>query len=177
MWTKQDFKTKNRATQILENEHRYLQYLMEEWHPIVLKFENDSFENEEEARAAFITLQEKLKAFIEPFKNHTDKEEKYFFPMLGMYIGKEQGPIVAIEEEHKEIDGYMGHFFHHSRGNVQDFSYQEMKKIVQDAGETFEVIMIHFVKEETVLFPMVDRVMRIDDLNQLMEELNTLITS
>ncbi|WP_026907364.1 hemerythrin domain-containing protein [Paucisalibacillus globulus] len=177
MWTKQDFKTKNRATQILENEHRYLQYLMEEWHPIVLKFENDSFENEEEARAAFITLQEKLKAFIEPFKNHTDKEEKYFFPMLGMYIGKEQGPIVAIEEEHKEIDGYMGHFFHHSRGNVQDFSYQEMKKIVQDAGETFEVIMIHFVKEVTVLFPMVDRVMRIDDLNQLMEELNTLITS
>ncbi len=48
--------------------------------------------------------------------------------------------------------------------------------MVQDAGEAFEVIMIHFVKEETVLFPMVDKVMKIDDLQQLTANLHSLIT-
>ena len=30
-----------------------------------------------------------------------------------------------------------------------------MQDVVKDAGEAFEVIMIHFVKEENVIFPMV----------------------
>ncbi|PWU67625.1 hemerythrin domain-containing protein [Gracilibacillus dipsosauri] len=176
MWTERDLNSRNKAMKMLENEHHYLRYLMEEWHPIVLDFENDRFEEKEDAVLAFQALRNKLKDFIEPWKKHTDKEEKYFFPALGMYIGKEQGPIVSIEEEHQEIDGYIGHFFHHSRGNIEEMSYQELKKVVQDAGEAFEVIMIHFVKEETVLFPMVDKVMKIDDLQQLTANLHSLIT-
>ncbi|MDQ0158254.1 hemerythrin domain-containing protein [Alkalibacillus salilacus] len=166
----------NKAMQILENEHRYLQYLMEDWHQIVLRFERNDFESNAEALSEFKQLRKKLIEFLDPLKNHTDKEEQYFFPMLGMYIGKEQGPIVATEEEHQEIDGYIGHFLHHTMQLTDDITYAEMQKRVQDAAEAFEVLTVHMMKEETVLFPMVDRVMLKKDLDQLTEELKTLIT-
>lgn len=175
MWEEQKFQTRNKATRILENEHKYLQYLMEEWHAIVLDFSNARHADMEGARAAFQDLREKIKHFLEPLKNHTEKEEKHFFPALSLYIGKEQGPIMSIEEEHQEIDGYIGHFFYHSRGDLRNFSYEELQKITEDAAEAFEVLLLHFVKEETVLFPMVDRVMLKKDLEPLVEDLRTLI--
>ncbi|WP_102335334.1 hemerythrin domain-containing protein [Salimicrobium jeotgali] len=176
MWEEQKFQTKNKATRILENEHKYLQYLMEEWHAIVLDFANSRHKDMQEARAAFKELRERLKSFLEPLKNHTDKEEEHFFPALSLYIGKEQGPIMSIEEEHKEIEGYIGHFFFHSRGDLEEYSYEQLRKMTEDAGEAFEVLILHFVKEETVLFPMVDRVMLTKDLEPLVEDLRSLIT-
>lgn len=168
------FKSTEKALRILENEHQYLMALMQEWHAIVLGFENDVY-SEEEGQEAFKKLRDLIIAFIDPLKNHTEKEEQYFFPMLGSYIGLEQGPILAIEEEHEEIDAYIGHFLHHTRMPLEELSLEDMRALVKDAGEAFEVLMVHFVKEESVLFPMAEKLMRADDQDKLMEQLNTLI--
>lgn len=160
---------------LLENEHRYLSYLMDEWHAIVLEFENDDM-TLEEGRIKLKTLRQKLFEFIEPLKNHTDKEEEHFFPVLGTYIGFEQGPLVGIQEEHQEIDGYIGHFFHHTRDNIDLMSLEDLRAVAKDAGEAFEVLTIHFVKEETVLFPMAEKLMKAADQDALYEKMNTLIT-
>lgn len=169
-----NFQSKVPAMRILENEHQYLMHLMNEWHAIVLNFENDVYD-EINARSEFVRLRKLLIDFLEPLKNHTDKEEKFFFPLLGHYIGTEQGPIVTIEAEHEEIDAYIGHFLHHTRTGMSDLSLDDMKHIAKDAGEAFEVLMVHFVKEESVLFPMTDRVMKAVDQDKLLEQLNTLI--
>ncbi|MEJ8777736.1 hemerythrin domain-containing protein [Pseudogracilibacillus sp. ICA-222130] len=168
------FQTKDKALRILENEHRYLTYVMDEWHEIILHFEHDMYD-ETTGREAFQTLRKQLIAFIDPLKNHTEKEEKYFFPLLGQYIGLEQGPILSIEEEHAEIDAYIGHFLHHTRMSLDTLSLADMKALVKDAGEAFEVLTVHFVKEESVLFPMAERVMRETDKEKLLEQVNTLI--
>lgn len=160
---------------LLENEHRYLSFLMDEWHAIVLEFENDQI-SLEEGREKLKMLRQKLYEFVEPLKNHTDKEEDHFFPVLGTYIGFEQGPLMGIQEEHQEIDGYIGHFFHHTRGNIDLMSIDDMKTVAKDAGEAFEVLTIHFVKEETVLFPMAEKLMKAADQDALYEKMNTLIT-
>ncbi|ETP68163.1 cation-binding protein [Planococcus glaciei] len=160
---------------LLENEHRYLSFLMDEWHAIVLEFENDQI-SLEEGREKLKMLRQKLYEFVEPLKNHTDKEEEHFFPVLGTYIGFEQGPLMGIQEEHQEIDGYIGHFFHHTRGNIDLMSIDDMKTVAKDAGEAFEVLTIHFVKEETVLFPMAEKLMKAADQDALYEKMNTLIT-
>ncbi|MTD29499.1 hemerythrin domain-containing protein [Planomicrobium sp. YIM 101495] len=160
---------------LLENEHRYLSCLMDEWHAIVLEFENDDM-TLEEGRIKLKTLRQKLFEFIEPLKNHTDKEEEHFFPVLGTYIGFEQGPLVGIQEEHQEIDGYIGHFFHHTRDNIDLMSLEDLSAVAKDAGEAFEVLTIHFVKEETVLFPMAEKLMKAADQDALYEKMNTLIT-
>jgi len=162
------------ALRVLENEHNYLSYLMDGWHSIVLGFERDIY-SEEEAKEALQTLRKLIVEFIEPLKNHTDKEEEFLFPMLSKYIGDEQGPLLALEEEHEEIDAYIGHFLHHTLGNLDGLSLQEMKDIVKDAGEAFEVITIHFIKEQSIVFPMVINTLRIKEQDQLFDELYTSI--
>lgn len=44
-----------------------------------------------------------------------------------------------------------------------------------DVGEAFEILTVHFVKEETVLFPMTGQVMRSAEQELLNQELYTLI--
>lgn len=48
-----------------------------------------------------------------------------------------------------------------------------MQKVVNDAAEAFEVLAVHFVKEESILFPMVDNILRIEEQDKLYEQLYT----
>lgn len=166
------FKYKLPALRVLENEHQYLSYLMDGWHTIVLAFERDIY-TEVEGREALQSLRKLIVEFIEPFKNHTEKEETFLFPLLSLYVGNDQGPVNATEEEHEEIDAYIGHFLHHTLGDLSQLSLADMKSIVNDAAEAFEVITVHFVKEESILFPMVDNVLRIEEQDKLYEQLYT----
>ncbi|MCL6604937.1 MAG: hemerythrin domain-containing protein [Paenibacillus sp.] len=163
------------AIRILENEHRYLTYLMEEWHAIVLLFEREKM-SLEEGRRQLEKLRTQIKNFMKPLKNHTEKEDKIFFPLLGSYIGLEQGPIVGIQEEHREIDSYIGHFLHYTEGNIDLLSQGEIQAAIRDAGEAFEVLTVHFMKEENVLFTMAETQITDADHKKLSEKLNTLIT-
>src|SRR5690625_5073978 len=134
------------ALRIIENEHQLLTYLMNEWHPIVLAFEQGQL-TKEESLPAFETLRNKMIEFKTTYKKHTQKEEAYLFPMLAKYVGSEQGPVQAIESEHEEIDMYIDHFLYHTDGDISKLTYDQMDQLSQDAGEVFEVITFHFVKE------------------------------
>ena len=160
------------ALQVLENEHQYLTYLMDTWHPIVLGFENRIY-SLEEGREAIGSLRKGIIEFIEPFKNHTDKEEDILFPELAQYVGNEQGPVRAVEEEHEELDAYIGHFLHHTRAGVDDMSLKDLEAVVKDAGEAYEAILVHFIKEESIVFPMVESMLRIQEQDALFEKLYT----
>ncbi|MHA7966625.1 hemerythrin domain-containing protein [Paenibacillus sp. CAU 1782] len=163
------------AMRILENEHRYLSYLMDEWHAIVRYLENESYPVEE-GRRLLHELRKQLEEFKPTLAKHTAKEEAYFFPLLGSYIGFEQGPLVGIQEEHKEIDAYIGHFMHHTETGVDQLSLDEIRAVSRDAGEAFEVLTVHFVKEETVLFPMAEGQIGPGARKRLDQQLNTLIS-
>ncbi|WP_310829618.1 hemerythrin domain-containing protein [Paenibacillus pedocola] len=163
------------AMRILENEHRYLSFLMEEWHAIVLWFEQEHIRLDE-GRIRLQELRQAILEFTGPLKKHTMKEETHFFPLLGTYIGFEQGPLVGIQEEHREIDGYIGHFLHHTEGGPDLLSLEDIRAAVRDAGEAFEVLTVHFVKEETVIFPMAEHQLSAKDKERLCQKLNTLIT-
>lgn len=158
------------ALRVLENEHRLLKHLMSEWHPIVINFENDVY-TLEEAQVAIKELRLKIIDFIEPLKNHTDKEEEFVFKALAKYVGDEQGPVRASQDEHQEIDAFIGHFLHHLKGDINKLDLPQMKKIVSDAGETFEVITFHIVKEESVIFPMVEDILNEEEKYDLLENL------
>src|SRR5690554_3415308 len=99
------------ALRIIENEHHLLKYLMDEWHEIVLHFERQSY-TMDESYEAIINLRAKLIAFLEPLHLHMKKEEAFLFPLLANYIGNEQGPVLAVEEEHAEMTAYIDHFLH-----------------------------------------------------------------
>ncbi len=166
------FQSEVPAMRILENEHRYLSHLMHEWHAIALNLINNAY-SRSEAGEQFARLKQLLIAFKPLFIQHAKKEEAFFFPMLGRYIGFEQGPLVSIEAEHEEILAYIDHFLHHAEG---EHTMGEMSAIARDAGEAFEILTVHFVKEESVLFPMTAQVMSRKDRETLEGELNTLLT-
>lgn len=174
MTKEKKFKFDLPALRVLENEHNYLVHVMQDWHLIVLAFERDMY-TLEEGHEALQTLRRLMVEFIDPLKNHTEKEEEFLFPLLAQYVGTEQGPVNATEEEHEEIDAYIGHFLHHTRGDISDMTMQDMKDVVKDAGEAFEVITVHFVKEESILFPMVNNILRIEEQDKLYEQLYTSI--
>ncbi|MHA6528768.1 hemerythrin domain-containing protein [Paenibacillus sp. BAC0078] len=130
----------------------------------------------EEGRGRLQELRQGILDFISPLQKHTAKEEEHFFPLLGTYIGFDQGPLVGIQEEHREIDGYIGHFLHHTSGELDLLSLEAIREAVQNAGEAFEVLTVHFVKEETVIFPMAEQQLSRLDKERLSQKLNTLIT-
>ncbi|WP_042203156.1 hemerythrin domain-containing protein [Paenibacillus camerounensis] len=163
------------AMRILENEHRYLSYLMGEWHAAVLWFEQDNI-SLDEGRLRLQELRVAIMDFVITLKKHTEKEEEHFFPLLGQYIGFDQGPLAGIQEEHREIDGYIGHFLHHTGEEAQLLSAEDLRAAARDAGEAFEVLTVHFVKEETVVFPMAETLLSPRDRERLSGKLNTLIT-
>ena len=170
------FQFKVKALRVLENEHRYLKYLMDDWFQLVLKFEHDDVKSRLEGLMVIKDLRQKLNEFEKPLKLHQEKEERFFFPMLGAYIGLEQGPIMSIEEEHAEIDSYIAHFFHHSMHDMNEMSLESMNEMVKDVMEAYEVLMVHMVKEESVLFEMADKMLKAVDEEVLFEQVNTLIT-
>ncbi|MNI83652.1 hypothetical protein D3C73_1404830 [compost metagenome] len=51
-----------------------------------------------------------------------------------------------------------------------------MRAAAKDAGEAFEVLTVHFVKEQTVIFPMAETQLHAKDKERLSHKLNTLIT-
>jgi len=170
-----EFKYKVKALRVLENEHHYIRHLMNEWFQFVLKFENEDVYSRLEGMMAIKEIREKLKAFRVPLKKHQEKEEKYFFPMLGVYIGYEQGPILSIEEEHAEIDSYIDHFLHHSEQVSTEMDISTMHDMVGDVMEAYEVLMVHMDKEEAVLFDMAEKMLKEIDEEVLLEQVNTLI--
>lgn len=164
------FTSKLPALRIIENEHHFLTYLMNEWHSIVLRFERNQFPDEE-ALLTLETLRRKIVDFQVVLNKHIQKEESYLFAMLSKYVGNEQGPVKAIEDEHVEIYTYIDHFLHHTKGDLSKLPFVHMKQLAQDAGEIYEVITFHFVKEESVIFPMVEDILKTNEQYSLFENM------
>ncbi|HLQ72817.1 MAG TPA: hemerythrin domain-containing protein [Bacillota bacterium] len=165
-----EFTSRLPALRIIENEHHLLRYLMEQWHPNALLFERDDL-SVEEARSALTQLKEQIISFKEPLRAHLDKEEYFLFPQLEKYVGDEQGPVVATEEEHEEIFAFIDHFLHHAADDLEQLTVHEMKDISQDAAELFEILTFHFVKEESVIFPMVQDILTNSEQYDLFENM------
>lgn len=166
----QQFQTKMKALRVLENEHMLLRSLMHEWFsemqiiktcPPLARFEHLN------------TIRKLLTEFIPVLIKHQEKESRFFFPILGSYIGTDQGPIITIEAEHDEMMQYFEHFLEVTK--VMNFEVDDIPLIMQDLSEGYEICMVHMYKEENVLFPMAEKVFKIKDEDLLLETVNTKI--
>lgn len=67
------------AMRILENEHRYLTYLMDEWHAIVLWFEQHRILDLEEGRKQLEKLRMQILDFRVPSRNIPKRKKNTSF--------------------------------------------------------------------------------------------------
>lgn len=98
----------------------------------------------------------------EELTKHFRYEEDILFPLLGKYIGTENGPIAVMLSEHETIRG-LHEAFHRSmlenKGNAT--------QIIQDFLPLAEMLKTHITKEDNVLFPMASRIMSEEDKNEV----------
>lgn len=164
------------AIDVLKNEHNFLSKLMGSWHAAVLGFRGNRY-TLEEAREVFQSLRRQIMEFVGPFRNHTEKEEEFLYPLLVKNAKTERDlfSIKKVKEEHVRIFAAIEYLLRYSYEDINHMSLVELKAIAKDAGELFDMMTAHFNKEETLLFPIVLTSLRSPEQQQLFNDVYTSI--
>jgi regulator of cell morphogenesis and NO signaling len=109
-----------------------------------------------------ITKVKEFKAALDP---HSEREEGILFPMMGAYIGTTSGPIAVMEYEHDQAKSNIGAFLAKVEGDLG--SNEEKKKAAELIQNAYFILTEHFSKEENVLFPMAERMLTVDEKEEL----------
>jgi hemerythrin-like domain-containing protein len=147
-----------KATQQLKNEHNGILIMLEVLEKIINQMEHaDPYDQQD-----ISNIIDFLKTFAD--KCHHGKEEDILFPALVLSgMSKENGPIAVMLNDHAMGRGYI-------KGMVQGLerlpnSEEDGKKILIDNGKKYiQLLRIHIMKENNILFPMADQ--RISDEEQ-----------
>lgn len=123
----QTFTFSMKALRVLENEHRLIMHEITKWFERMRELEAGGGAGTQELGA----LMDHVAQSKEIINRHQVKEDQYFFEMLGHYIGMDQGPIMAIQEEHSEIKQYFTNAFvmHGENRPLNDFSQYLQEEI------------------------------------------------
>ncbi len=114
-------------------------------------------------KAELLEMLNFLKLFAD--KCHHGKEEGYLFPaMEKVGIRKENGPIGQMLIEHAQ-----GREFIKKMGLAIDKDNVDYKRYIASAAGYIELLRNHIVKENTVLFPLADKMIPIEKQAELLE--------
>lgn len=112
-------------------------------------------------------LHELASSFRAELGNHSRREEEGLYPLMANYIEREMGPIAAMEEEHDLI--------HESLKLFMRIVEKEKSEPIEIAAVhtqlvmSVEILLEHFFKEESVLFPMAEHLLSDTEKEQLQE--------
>lgn len=112
----------------------------------------------------FNILKTKVAEFKESLDPHSEREEGVLFPMLGAYIGTTSGPIAVMEYEHDQAKSKIAEFLEKAASNLSEEEKLELAGLIKDA---YIILTDHFAKEENVLFPMAERMLTIEEKDEL----------
>lgn len=116
------------------------------------------------------SLRERVAKFDVDLESHSAVEEDYLFELLGQHIGRNVGPIAVMEEEHNEARLHIKAFLDKVGAMIDE--RVNMNAAVEMAGHIEEMVRIlldHFAKEESVLFPMAERTLTDDEKESLLQ--------
>lgn len=148
----------------LKGEHPALLAQLEELYLLTQKMEQD-----DEIESNFSSLQNKVTQFIAELDPHSEREEGILFPMMGAYIGTTSGPIAVMEYEHDQAKSKVKDFL--SRAGQVRLSVEEMKMAADLIKNAYFILTEHFSKEESVLFPMAERMLNEEEKEELYQKI------
>ena len=102
-------------------------------------------------------------------RKHSDKEEIFLFPLLEKHVF--ESPNV-LRHERREI----WQAFNELMTSIKDVEDGRIhgttiRELIQSSQEVVEKIRNHIIKENTILFPMVKRVLQSDEYEQLRKDI------
>ena len=151
-------------TDVLYREHRHIEQVLDCLERMTVDGRAEGRIDVERARAAlefFVTLADRL---------HHGKEEHLLFPLMeARGVPRHGGPIGVMVHEHETgrsaIARMKGSLDGAGAGDAE-----ALAKFVAAAFDYLELLRDHIAKEDSVLFPMAEAVMRPDDATRLADE-------
>lgn len=153
------------AIQQLLEEHPPLRLQMEQ---LLLKAKQVVAGDQSQYTSDIEELHKLERKFKEELETHSEKEEKGLFPIVGRHIGTQSGPIFVMEYEHSEAKRNLSVFEQQVAGMGTDLSREQAGMIVNPLLSAIHILFDHFVKEENVLFPMAEKILSVDEKEELL---------
>lgn len=148
----------------LKGEHPPLLAQLEELHELTKKIELQT--DPEQTFFGLKTKVEKFKAELDP---HSEREEGVLFPMMGVYIGTSSGPIAVMEYEHDQAKSKIKEFLLVAeKGELSTIEIKSAAELIKNA---YYILTEHFSKEENVLFPMAERMLTVEEKEELFQKI------
>lgn len=99
---------------------------------------------------------------------HFKKEEEALFPAMEKYMGRQGGPIAVMLREHEDHNANLTRLVDAVQG-------RDLNGIRSSWNALNQLLTVHIFKEDTVLFPMAERILSAEDsveVGQKMETIN-----
>jgi len=154
----------SKGLQQLKSEHPPLLKQLEELFDLTQKIDQEI-----EIEMNFATLITKVNEFKAALDSHSEREEGVLFPMMGVYIGTTSGPIAVMEYEHDQAKSNIGEFLKKVESGLE--ASEEKKQSAQLIQNAYFILTEHFSKEENVLFPMAERMLTVEEKDELYKKI------
>ncbi|MDQ0216437.1 hemerythrin-like domain-containing protein [Oikeobacillus pervagus] len=125
-------------------------------------------------RNHLLQLREKVLSFQRALDQHSRREEDGLFEMMTAHIGKELGPIAMMEYEHSLANENIRLFLEQTSLMSDKLTKEEALGFAQYIVTAYEVLTSHFMKEESVLFPMAEQMLSDEEKRLLAERMETI---
>ncbi|CAM3683196.1 hemerythrin domain-containing protein [Mesobacillus zeae] len=119
----------------------------------------------------FKELRSAVLEFLSELEPHSTREETVLFDMMAAYIGREMGPIAVMEYEHDRAKSLIGTFVENTKSGIEGYPEEEMLSDCALIREACDTLIDHFAKEESILFPMAERLLNGEEKAELLERI------
>ncbi|WP_257008177.1 hemerythrin domain-containing protein [Bacillus sp. FJAT-45350] len=153
----------------LKNEHPPLTKQMESIYALTQSIEQEEITLNSKALEQ---LYKQVKSFVTELEPHAEREEGVLFEMVAAYIGRTNGPIAVMEYEHDEAKKLLKTFLDDCEKNLETVEPTDIKRIASYTSKACEILTQHFMKEESVLFPLANKLLTSEEKEVLEIKIN-----
>lgn len=167
-WRKEKMAASNNVLsaplQRLKDEHVSLRADMDLFYEIMEEIE---YESGPVVIQLFAKLNEQISAFTVDLKAHSKREEEGLFHLMTLRLGENDKTIQVMEEEHEKAEQHLHDFLSEAGQAGPAIDEYDAQSISVYAVQAYATLTQHFAKEEKVLFPMAEKILSVDDMEEL----------
>lgn len=115
----------------------------------------------------FTKLHERVSAFASELKAHSKREDEGLFPMMARRLGENDKTIEVMEQEHEKAERHLQDFLTEGERAGESIDENTAQWITVYAVQAYATLTQHFVKEEKVLFPLAEKILSVDEKEEL----------
>ncbi len=153
-----------KATDILMREHRLIEKVLDSLEDAACRLDD----GEEVAPDFFIDAAEFVAGFADG-GHHRKEEEILFVAMVARYMPEDEGPVAVMLHEHEEARRLTAGF-RSAAELMKAGDTGASTDLISDVLDYVSLLREHIVKEDSVLFPMAEQILPVDEMQDVLRE-------